>query len=104
LRQDHTDFLEAMAWFAGLDDRKLSARSQAWSLSRPQCVLLWRSLTVPLSFADIGAEFGSMTRQGAKYLYDKTIDRIAAIANRPAAVAPVIMEVRERNRAHRMAG
>lgn len=59
LPADHTDFLTAMGWFSAL---RPAAVGNDWpkvrKLTRMQRVLLMRSLDVPLSFDDIGHEFG----------------------------------------------
>lgn len=102
LRQDHDDFLTAMGWFVKLGKIFTRGEQKAWSLHRPQEVLLWRSLTVPLSFADIGRQFG-VSGQRARDIYEFTIDRVNRIANASAYVDPVILRLQERNRAARRA-
>lgn len=103
LRQDHDDFLTAMEWFAKLHPGH-NARDQSWSLSREQQVLLFRSLTVPLSFADIGRQKAfQVSGTRARAIYESTIDRVHRLANASAGVDPVILRVRERNRAARRA-
>jgi hypothetical protein len=103
LRQDHDDWLTAMGWFSRLGDLCTPGTQKAWSLNRPQSILLWRSYAVPLSFADIGRQINT-NRQRAHQLYEQTIDRIVKIANWPAGIEPAILAVRERNRAARRAG
>lgn len=114
LPQDHDDFPIAMAWFAALSPPEIwSARRKAWDFSRVQKVVHRRTLTIPLSWADIGASFGNPERSGSgisstrvRQLYASGIDSCWRVANGGEAIpgkriTDQIVALQERNREHR---
>lgn len=106
LPQDHQDFSIAMAWVSALSPPETwHKRRQAWGLNRMQRVMLLRSLTVPLSYADIGHEF-SISPKRARDVYAKAVESCWRVANggRAREDIPVLDQIealRERNRAHK---
>lgn len=107
------NFLEAMRWFTALGQGQ-----EGWSVaefSRPQKVLLWRSLPMPMSFAEIGELLANppqrdkkkkaklnkpFSGQYVREVNDKAIERAwrvgAGLVTTAAEVA--ITQLRERNR------
>jgi hypothetical protein len=108
-RADISDFDLAMAWFANLDPPDLRPADQrTWALNRMQNVLAWRARNRPWSFGVIADRFG-MTPDGARKLYQRSIQAVCRVANGKPAFAHVtttdaIEQLRERNRAWRSAG
>lgn len=110
LPQDHTDFLTAMGWFTALGlpplpqpGAHVGRRRKAWDFTRAQKVLIWRSLSIPWSFDEIGLELelsGERCRQIEKTAL-ATVWNIGRAAASPLD-AP-IQELRERNRRVRRA-
>jgi hypothetical protein len=106
-RSDRQDFDVAMGWVTALNPPELwHKRRKAWSLSRMQKVLLWRSLPVPLSFEAIGHEFDWKGHQRAQQVYADGIEKIWRAANgmrvhRQLNPVDQIAALRERKRAAR---
>lgn len=102
---DYQDFEIAMGWVAALNPPEFwSKRRRAWSLSKTQRVLLWRSLPAPLSFAAIGDELGWSGHQRAQQVYAEGVEKVWRAANglrMHKQLEPVdqIAALRERNRA-----
>jgi hypothetical protein len=97
LTQDYDDFLTAMAWFTRLNGSRGTGKLAPWKLTRNQKVLVWRSLTVPLSFKDIGKRLDVRWTR-AQSMYGAAIDRIHEIANSRSEVDRFIAELRKRNK------
>lgn len=101
---DHADFLEAMGWFAALNPPDArSKRWEPWSLSKAQRVLHLRTLPTPLSYAEIGHEFGWKGHQRAQTVYRESIDRAWRVANGLVKTRDYVAELREINRQKRRA-
>lgn len=112
---DDSDFVEAMSWVTALDPVELRPRRRSgsyrgvWRFNRAQLVLLYRAVTVPLSWADIGMQF-KVSGERARQVYAQSIDACWRVANGAAAyrhLQPVdqVAALRERNRAyHRSRG
>jgi len=102
-RQDIGDFERAMAWFTALNPPDLRASAKAWTYNRQQKVLAVRSFGHPWSFGLIGERWG-MTPDGARQMYQRSIEAVWRVANgRPAytwvTTVDQIEALRERNRA-----
>ncbi len=104
--QDHDDFEIAMRWFMQLNPPETWSRHRkAWALNRRQKVPLRRARSVPLSFGEIGYEFG-VSGERARQVYVKSIDDCWRFANgRRVDGLPTPAErmaaLRERNRKSR---
>ncbi len=101
-RQDISDFDRAMGWFAALNPPDLRASADTWVFNRQQKVLAVRSLGHPWSFGLIGEKWG-MTPDGARQLYQRSIEAVWRVANGKPAYTWVttvdqIAALRERNR------
>lgn len=105
---DISDFEIAMAWFAHLDPPDLRPADQCtWALNRMQNVLALRARNRPWSYGLIGERFG-MTPDGARKLYQRTMQAVWRVANGMPAFCHVVTtspmeQLKERNRAWRAA-
>lgn len=106
LPKDHEDFPAAMGWYSALNPpENWGARREAWSLNRMQRVMLMRTLTIPLSWADIGSMLhisGTRVRQ----VYARGMESCHRVANGGSAypgrrIVDQIEALKERNREHR---
>ena len=103
LPQDQADFTEAMRWFTELNPPHVWHKDRKpWALNRMQKVLVYRALTVPLSFQDIGNHIGR-TGERARQIYKEAVDKAGVTANTKTTVNVEIEKVRERNRQHKRA-
>ena len=115
LRDDETDFLTAMGWFAALYPPE--QRPRWWArfdadderrLNRSQRIILWRARNVPLSFAEIGSEL-KFSGERAQQIFRQSIEdcwRMAnGLPNRKGVPVRIdhMAVVRERNRRTRRA-
>lgn len=104
--KDYDDFPIAMSWFSALNPPENWGRHRkAWTLNRMQRVMLMRTLTIPLSWPDIGVALnisGTRVRQ----LYAKGMECCHRVANGQSAfpgrrIVDQIEALKERNREHR---
>jgi hypothetical protein len=106
---DGDDWLIAMAWFAALNPPELRhKRSEPWALSREQKILVWRAMTPPLSFRQIGGLIKRHWTAGHQ-AYDHAITRVHRAANGRPAFGHIsrrdpIAALQERNRAFKRRG
>lgn len=98
---DHSDFPIAMSWFTALNTMPLPASDSkaAWVFNREQEALAFRSFNIPLSYAEIGNQWG-VSGETARQTYISAIDMVHRLAN---GVVPVVVdhmaELRKRNAA-----
>ena len=101
---DQSDFDVAMAWWTALNPPELWHNSrEAWAINMQQKVLLWRSIPLPMSFAEIAVKH-RMTRQRVNFLYHDGLEKCFRAANglrvhRHVIVRDRLADVREGNRA-----
>lgn len=106
LPRDHEDFPVAMNWFGSINPpENWGPRREAWALNRVQRVMLMRTLTIPLSWEDIGAVM-HFSGPRARQLYVRGMEMCHRVANGGAAypgrtVVDQIAALKERNREHR---
>lgn len=109
LPRDHEDFPVAMNWFGAINPpENWGPRREAWALNRVQRVMLMRTLTIPLSWEDIGAVM-HFSGPRARQLYVRGMEMCHRVANGGAAypgrkVVDQIAALKQRNREHRRAG
>jgi hypothetical protein len=103
LPRDQEDFAAAMAWFTALNPpENWHRRRRAWSLNRTQQVMLMRTLTIPLSWADIGHKF-SISGTRCQQIYAKGMEACWRVANGGQAfpgrtITDQIAALQDRNR------
>lgn len=114
LPRDHEDFEVAMGWFGAINPpERWGPTRQSWTLNRVQRIMLMRTLTIQLSWSDIGASFENEAKgipaisgPRARQLYVRGMEMCHRVANGGAAypgrkVVDQIAALKERNREHR---